>query len=175
MGTVHCRLDCGGVGLIRSPATPGKEKCPELRCPYNSYRIVGKKVLSVTMPWAWLIMKYGKDVENRSWKTNYRGRILIHASKKPDPKIGEILFHWCSLVQDDCYRAAYYSSGCIIGSVELVDCVQGHSSKWAEAKARNSFVPFKPDEVFQFLRLGNMRYWSLFGKQFKKAHNYNAE
>jgi len=103
MGTVNCRLDC-----------------------------IGKKVLSVTMPWAWLIMKWGKDIENRTWKTNYRGRILIHASKKPDPKMGEILFGWSARITDDCNRAAYMLCGCIIGSVELVDCVQGHGSRWAE-------------------------------------------
>jgi len=91
------------------------------------------KALSVIMPWPWLILKHGKDVENRTWNTNYRGRILIHASKKPDPFLTEItaraisdkitsaelkeLFSWC---------------GKIVGSVELVDCVKCHSSKWAE-------------------------------------------
>jgi hypothetical protein len=39
------------------------------------------KALSVIMPWPWLILYGGKDIENRSWETRYRGRILIHASK----------------------------------------------------------------------------------------------
>jgi hypothetical protein len=40
------------------------------------------KVLSVKNPWAFLIIHCGKDIENRMRKTNYRGRIAIHASKK---------------------------------------------------------------------------------------------
>jgi len=41
------------------------------------------------------------------------------------------------------------------------------------AKVNKNFSPFKPDEVFQLLRLGNMRYWSQFGKQFKRKNNGN--
>jgi hypothetical protein len=44
------------------------------------------KALSIIMPWPWLIFHYGKDVENRNWKTDYRGTLLIHASKTPDAK-----------------------------------------------------------------------------------------
>lgn len=54
------------------------------------------KALSIRQPWAWLIVRPDligparaaaiaagelKDVENRSWPTKYRGRVLIHASK----------------------------------------------------------------------------------------------
>jgi hypothetical protein len=42
------------------------------------------KVLSVKNPWAFLIIHYGKNIENRTRKTNYRGRIAIHASLKSD-------------------------------------------------------------------------------------------
>ena len=38
------------------------------------------KALSLTQPMAWAIF-HGKDVENRSWNTYYRGSLLIHASK----------------------------------------------------------------------------------------------
>ena len=37
--------------------------------------------LSVRQPWAWAIIHAGKDIENRSWATKFRGRVLIHASK----------------------------------------------------------------------------------------------
>lgn len=36
--------------------------------------------LSIRQPWAWLILFGGKDVENRTWRTNIRGEILIHAA-----------------------------------------------------------------------------------------------
>lgn len=39
------------------------------------------KTISVRQPYATLIVAGVKDVENRSWNTEYRGRVLIHASK----------------------------------------------------------------------------------------------
>ena len=102
-------------------------------------RIDGMKVLSITMPWAWFIMKFGKDVENRTWRTNYRGRILIHASKKPEPSLCDIVFQYraaLSLENPTLRRVEIDKMlercGCIIGSVELVDCVQDSKSPWAE-------------------------------------------
>lgn len=42
------------------------------------------KALSIRQPWAWLIVNGYKSIENRSWKTKYRGPFLIHASKTFD-------------------------------------------------------------------------------------------
>jgi len=42
------------------------------------------RALSVWQPWAWLIVRGYKDIENRTWQTGYRGTILIHAPKKFD-------------------------------------------------------------------------------------------
>ena len=39
------------------------------------------KALSIRQPWAWLIIKGHKDIENRSWPTAFRGRVLVHAAK----------------------------------------------------------------------------------------------
>lgn len=39
------------------------------------------KALSIRQPWAWAILHAGKDVENRTWGTDFRGEFLIHASK----------------------------------------------------------------------------------------------
>ena len=38
------------------------------------------KVLSVKNPFAYWILQGGKDVENRTWTTDYRGRLYIHVS-----------------------------------------------------------------------------------------------
>lgn len=38
------------------------------------------KVLSLTEPFATLIYEKEKLIETRSWKTNYRGELYIHAS-----------------------------------------------------------------------------------------------
>lgn len=39
------------------------------------------KALSLTQPWAWLVVHGGKDVENRCWNTKRRGAFLVHAAK----------------------------------------------------------------------------------------------
>jgi hypothetical protein len=36
------------------------------------------KAISIRQPWAWLIVNGYKDVENRIWAANVRGRVLIH-------------------------------------------------------------------------------------------------
>ena len=37
--------------------------------------------LSIRQPWAWLIVNGFKDIENRDWPTNFRGRLLVHAGQ----------------------------------------------------------------------------------------------
>ena len=53
------------------------------------------KVLSIIEPWATLIKEKKKYIETRTWKTNYRGELYIHASKKKinekDEHIRELL------------------------------------------------------------------------------------
>lgn len=39
------------------------------------------RCLSLTQPWAWLVSMRFKEWETRSWKTEYRGWIAIHAAK----------------------------------------------------------------------------------------------
>lgn len=38
------------------------------------------KVLSIKNPYAYWVINGIKDVENRTWKTDYRGKLLIHVS-----------------------------------------------------------------------------------------------
>ena len=44
------------------------------------------KVLSLTEPYATLIKKGVKTIETRSWKTNDRGKLYIHASSTRIPR-----------------------------------------------------------------------------------------
>lgn len=94
------------------------------------------KTISIKQPWASLIAHGIKDIENRSWRTNYRGRVLIHAgaSKKEGWRLNDLqrVHLWRSgnaLYNTDFDKLPF---GSIIGSVEIVDCVQSHSSVWAE-------------------------------------------
>ena len=44
------------------------------------------KVLTIKQPWATLISEGIKEYEFRTWKTNYRGKVLIHAGLSTDKK-----------------------------------------------------------------------------------------
>ena len=66
-------------------------------------------------------MAGGKDVENRTWPTRYRGALLIHA--------GAATERYATRAE---LPAQCDVHGCVVGVVELVDCIRGGRSKWAE-------------------------------------------
>ena len=71
------------------------------------------KVLTIREPWASLIVNGYKKYEFRSWKTNYRGKILIHTSSIIDK---DMLDRFKDYNLD-------YVTGAIIGEAEIVDCI----------------------------------------------------
>ena len=74
------------------------------------------RALSIRQPWCHRILYEGKDVENRTWRANFRGPFLIHASKKPEG-IAEC-------------RALGAPLGGIVGMAEIIDCVDTMESDW---------------------------------------------
>ena len=64
------------------------------------------KVLSVKNPYAYLIVHGIKDVENRSWKTDYRGELLIHCSGKDQVDIYDDFLPKEILIEYDNYWKA---------------------------------------------------------------------
>lgn len=44
------------------------------------------KSITVHQPWANLLVMGVKRIESRTWNTNYRGHLWVHASKKPATK-----------------------------------------------------------------------------------------
>lgn len=95
------------------------------------------KALSIKQPWSGLIAAGLKDIENRSWKINFRGRVLIHASASLAHKNIQML-----LTRDqsealhefrlDAKHLISSETSAIIGEVDIVDCVMNHKSIWAE-------------------------------------------
>ncbi len=99
--------------------------------------------LTVKQPYASLIVGGIKDIENRTWLTNFRGRILIHAAAQPYKKIAcEVLnsLQYANVFTQNKLSTLNGPNGSIIGSVEIIDCVVNHASIWAE----KHYVPFKP-------------------------------
>jgi len=87
------------------------------------------KVLSIKQPWASLIVNGYKKYEFRTWKTKYRGEVLIHASKSYDQRIDQ----FASLNID-------FPIGQIIGKVEITDCIEVNDQLKGELVKENELV-----------------------------------
>lgn len=99
------------------------------------------KALSIKQPWAALIAHGIKDVENRSRRTSYRGKILLHASAKGVLAAGKQYYDILTDKQrmavidakkQGVFLAKAWQNGAIIGEAEIVDCVNNSTSIWAE-------------------------------------------
>lgn len=86
------------------------------------------KCLTVRQPWAHLIAQGGKDIENRTWLTHYRGPLIIHASQQMK---GEDLA-WVKAEHGIHLVHAALQRGVTICMVDLVDIVTESKSKWFE-------------------------------------------
>ena len=111
--------------------------------------------LSIRQPWAWLIVNGYKNVENRTWSTQRRGPLLIHASQAmsqdeydacrrfiaSDARIEHVL--------DALPPAADLERGGLIGHAQFLACVKAHESPWFTGPfglvlANTSRLPFVP-------------------------------
>lgn len=90
------------------------------------------KVISLLEPWASLIKEDIKRIETRSWKTNYRGKIYIHASLKKVPKRDERINNLVALLDKQ-----EFEYGHIIASANLVDCIYMDEKFISEIKKNN--------------------------------------
>lgn len=90
------------------------------------------KALSVKQPWANLIIHGGKNIENRTWRTNYRGWFLVHASKKMTPEEYGDVVRFCASIGSTFTlpRFDQLQLGGIIGMARICDCVHASGSPW---------------------------------------------
>lgn len=103
------------------------------------------KALSIRQPWVWAILNAGKRIENRPRRFHHRGPICLHASRHrphiddlcalhstfdlidPIEQIGPYRF---STTQHTVDWARGLQSGGIVGTAEIVDCVEQSDSPW---------------------------------------------
>lgn len=78
------------------------------------------KALSFRQPWAELILQGRKTIDLRTWPTQYRGRIVIHASKQVED-------HICALYG---LEPATLDTGALVGTVEVIDMVSLDAGNW---------------------------------------------
>lgn len=94
--------------------------------------------LSIRQPWAWAILNAGKDIENRDWPTKLRGPVCIHAAKGMTNRefdgfvdLARVMLReghwkegaWVPFPED-------LPRGGIVGTAEIVDCVESSESPW---------------------------------------------
>ena len=82
------------------------------------------KALSIRQPWAWLIVAGIKDVENRPWWTDFRGRIYIHAGKMVDWQSQIAITKKELQLPNNAEKLLpeIFHLGALIGEVDIVDC-----------------------------------------------------
>ena len=88
------------------------------------------KVITIKQPWATLIREGYKEYEFRTWKTKFRGEILIHSGKGVDRKAMKRFEH----------LNLEYPTGCIIAKANLTDCVYIDESMAKSLQEKDSLV-----------------------------------
>ncbi len=78
--------------------------------------------LTLRSPWASAIAELGKDVENRVWRTGYRGPIAVHAGQGVDVTAP-------ASVTEALKRRL--PRGHIVAVADLCDVVRDSASEWA--------------------------------------------
>ena len=84
------------------------------------------KALTLTQPWATLVAIGAKKIETRSWKSDYRGPLAIHAAKKFPISAQRLcaIEPFYSILKAAGLFEPFLPLGCIIATCELVDVRQ---------------------------------------------------
>lgn len=113
------------TGDLSHPDGPLKKRREMSRTGNYQTKIEPIKAISIRQPWAWLILNAGKDVENRTWGTKFRGEVLIHTGKTQD-KDG---YRFADDMGIDIPREEIRTGG-FVGKMKIVDCVEDMDSDW---------------------------------------------
>lgn len=138
--------------IVLSPSGADGVNCP--KAVSESGMAIAMPALSIRQPWATLITLGFKDIENRSWRTNFRGRFYVHAGAAFDESTYQLALDTAKSagVPADVLATLTHElpRGGIIGSVELQDCIPASNSPWYIAgnwgfKLANALaLPFQP-------------------------------
>lgn len=83
------------------------------------------KCLTICQPWAWAIVHGPKRIENRTWPTNHRGKLLIHAGKSRDYVDRGVYDWWRSAVPEIALPSeGGLVFGAILGVATLAYCAK---------------------------------------------------
>ncbi|XP_059036749.1 activating signal cointegrator 1 isoform X6 [Mustela lutreola] len=129
----------------------------------------GRKIVEDENPLA----EYHSRVEGRSWYTPHRGRLWIAATaKRPSPQeVSELQTTYRVLRGKDVEFPNDYPSGCLLGCVDLIDCLSQKQFKdqypdmSQESDSPFVFICTNPQEmIVKFPIKGNPKIWKLDSK-----------
>jgi hypothetical protein len=90
------------------------------------------KAITLTQPWATLVAIGAKRIETRSWGTNYRGPLAIHAAKGYPLDARQFTLTWGHLLNRHGYRVTRRGfdadddlpRGAVVATCCVADCVR---------------------------------------------------
>lgn len=105
------------------------------------------KCISLWQPWATLLVYGYKIHETRSWPTNVRGPVAIHAAKKKDSEARWLSTEFPFADALDGTEFNDLPFGCLLGTVQLVDCIPtevAYPDNWDHGRNDFYFGNFEP-------------------------------
>ena len=75
-----------------------------------------------------MIVNGYKDIENRTWSTDFRGRVYVHAGRRI--KSGDFPEQRDYITESGIILPEEPPMGAIVGEVTIIDCVDYSSSPW---------------------------------------------
>lgn len=121
------------------------------------------KVLSMIQPWATLFILNEAQYETRTWKTNYRGSLAIHTSKKIDNSV-------CNneniqrLLSKHGFNKENLPKGMIIGVCNLINCLKVTEDAQGCAVLEDGRIVSGNDYFLGDFRVGNY-VWEVSNKE----------
>jgi hypothetical protein len=117
----------------------------------------GMKAISLWQPWASLIATGAKKMETRSWATNYRGPLAIHAAKTWNSELSGMLSYrriqggLAPLVGQQLdvtgkswpgVKDEHLPRGCVIATCRLVDCIPAEKLTLEQVEVEKHYGDF---------------------------------
>lgn len=126
------------------------------------------KVLTIREPWASLIGEQIKIIETRSWPTNYRGELYIHAGVAPIPKTDERMKELPMILKNSLHFGTIFLrcnlSDCIPITKEYADRVRKESPinyKWGDyAEGRYAWILTDVEYITPIPAKGHLSIWN---------------
>ena len=128
------------------------------------------KVLTLRQPWAWALFFAGKDIENRTWKTNYRGDLAIHTAKGMTKReYNEAKNFMLDIGVPLVPNPDELEFGTIVGIIEVVGCIHERDYNFGSEESAWFQGPYgwivqNPRQVKPVEAKGGLSLWDYAGK-----------